>query len=293
MSFSHAMIEAATAATVSISVAVAGFAWWNAPEPMVAAETLVVAAGAFDFEPTGEFVVNGIESNPADRPVAFDGSIAIMRFQVTLGDYLRCVDAKRCEAPDRRSVDRERPVVGVNFLDAEAYARWYSDRTGERWRLPTPEEWALVAAERFAGEVFTRGQDPSNPAVEWIRRYQEQVRLDRKPDPVAHPSGYFGPNSKGVEDIAGNVWEWTSGCYTRSEIGSDQYPADDTYENCGIRIAEGVHRAYLSNFIRIGKSGGCAVGTPPDHLGFRLVKDAEDSPWILRFRRNAASFLSW
>jgi hypothetical protein len=29
----------------------------------------------------------------------------------------------------------------------------------------------------------------------------------------------------------------------------------------------------MSNFIRDGKSGGCAVGTPPDNLGFRLVHD--------------------
>jgi len=29
----------------------------------------------------------------------------------------------------------------------------------------------------------------------------------------------------------------------------------------------------MSNFIRDGKSGGCAVGTPPDNLGFRLVRE--------------------
>jgi hypothetical protein len=36
---------------------------------------------------------------------------------------------------------------------------------------------------------------------------------------------------------------------------------------------EGFHRTYMSNFIRDGKSGGCAVGKPPDSLGFRLVKE--------------------
>ena len=44
----------------------------------------------------------------------------------------------------------------------------------------------------------------------------------------------------------------------------------------GVRVLEGLHRAYMSNFVRDGKSGGCAVGTPPEHLGFRLVRD--DSP---------------
>ena len=44
-------------------------------------------------------------------------------------------------------------------------------------------------------------------------------------------------------------------------------------ENCGVHVVEGFHRTYMSNFIRDGKSGGCAVGTPPDNLGFRLVRE--------------------
>jgi hypothetical protein len=40
-----------------------------------------------------------------------------------------------------------------------------------------------------------------------------------------------------------------------------------------VHAVEGFHRTYMSNFIRDGKSGGCAVGTPPDNLGFRLVRD--------------------
>jgi hypothetical protein len=46
-----------------------------------------------------------------------------------------------------------------------------------------------------------------------------------------------------------------------------------TTENCGVNVVEGRHRAYMSNFIRDGKSGGCAVGTPPENLGFRLVRE--------------------
>jgi hypothetical protein len=38
----------------------------------------------------------------------------------------------------------------------------------------------------------------------------------------------------------------------------------------------------MSNFVRDGKSGGCAVGTPPENLGFRLIKD--ETP-LLSFRR--------
>jgi hypothetical protein len=41
--------------------------------------------------------------------------------------------------------------------------------------------------------------------------------------------------------------------------------------NCGVRIVEGQHRAYMTDFIRVANAAGCAVGVPPDNLGFRLV----------------------
>ena len=31
----------------------------------------------------------------------------------------------------------------------------------------------------------------------------------------------------------------------------------------------------MSSFVRDGKRGGCAVGTPPENLGFRLVRDQD------------------
>jgi hypothetical protein len=46
-----------------------------------------------------------------------------------------------------------------------------------------------------------------------------------------------------------------------------------TNANCGVRIAEGAHRAYVTDFIRDARAGGCAAGTPPDNLGFRLVRE--------------------
>ena len=55
-------------------------------------------------------------------------------------------------------------------------------------------------------------------------------------------------------------------------LGHDR-KAVGAIENCGVHVLEGRHRAYMSNFVRDGKSGGCAVGTPPENLGFRLVRE--------------------
>ena len=49
------------------------------------------------------------------------------------------------------------------------------------------------------------------------------------------------------------------------------------------RLFNGQHRAPMSSFVRDAKSGGCSVGTPPDNLGFRLVRrPAWYEPWLAR-----------
>jgi hypothetical protein len=40
-----------------------------------------------------------------------------------------------------------------------------------------------------------------------------------------------------------------------------------------VRVVEGQHRAYVTDFVRDARAGGCSVGAPPTNLGFRLVRD--------------------
>jgi hypothetical protein len=43
-------------------------------------------------------------------------------------------------------------------------------------------------------------------------------------------------------------------------------------------VVEGRHRAYVTNFVRDARAGGCAVGVPPANLGFRLVRSVAPKP---------------
>ena len=200
-----------------------------------------------------------------------------MKYQVSAADYGRCVEDGACEAAEPgQPVPPGAPVTGVSYDDALKYAAWYSDVTGQSWRLPTDAEWAFVAAERFSGDPAV-GDDPDNPATAWLRRYREEAEKSRAIDARPQPAGAFGANSKGVFDLAGNVWEWTSTCYLRSTLAPDG-SIRRSIDNCGVHIAEGRHRTYISNFIRDGKSGGCAFGRPPENLGFRLVRDLGEAP---------------
>lgn len=244
----------------------------EAPLPFV--QTVMLRAGQVTWPAPGEFLVGGRPAAAPRAEVTFRQPLEIMAYQVGAADYLRCVGEGACRALDARVEPApDLPVTGVSHDDAVAYANWYSRRTGESWRLPTDAEWAYAAGERFGGETSAEADDPANPAIAWIRRYREEAALRRAPDPAPKPAGHFGANAAGLYDIAGNVWEWTSTCYARTTFAKDRKTVESTIENCGVHVVEGRHRTYMSNFVRDAVSGGCAVGTPPDNLGFRLVRE--------------------
>jgi hypothetical protein len=61
-----------------------------------------------------------------------------------------------------------------------------------------------------------------------------------------------------------------------------------TNTNCGVRVVQGAHRTYMTDFIRDPRTGGCAAGVPPANLGFRLV--VEDRNWQALQKMIVATF---
>lgn len=240
----------------------------------------LIASGQLDYYPAGEFLRNGYPAVPSQKTIQIDELLVATR-QVSQAEYAACVSDGACKPLDRAhrdAVSPDLPVVGVSWRDATAYAQWISKKTGQTYRLPTYVEWVHAAGDAYKEDAILDDFDINNPAQRWLAEYALETQRKTSVDGALRPFGSFGSNDRGLQDIAGNVWEWTDTCHVREYL-DDSGEADVLRnENCGVRVVAGAHRSYIPDFIRDAKSGACSVGVPPSNLGFRLVRDDSSVP---------------
>jgi formylglycine-generating enzyme required for sulfatase activity len=271
-------LQTATAIVIAASALAAGIVPLppsNRTAPRLTIETVTIKPTSFAYRLPGEFLMAGRVVDSALHEARLRQPIEIMTYQVSAAEYAACVAEGACRPADSSVTANDLPATGVSYLDAVSYAEWLSSETGARWRLPTDEEWVFAAAERFRDDALGNIEGESNPAVRWLAAYQGRNARETR-DTIPKAKGHFGSNSRGLQDVAGNVWEWTSTCYARTHVAPTGEPLQRT-ENCGVRVTGGQHRGYMTNFLRDGKSGGCAAGMAPDNLGFRLVREPAPS----------------
>ncbi|KQV39964.1 MULTISPECIES: formylglycine-generating enzyme family protein [unclassified Rhizobium] len=236
------------------------------------AETVSIPAGTFTYRADGEFYKNGFAVDGPMIEKAMPPVPSMMKYQVSEGEYGRCVEAGKCPTIAPAHIrGKDFPVTGVSYDDATAYARWFSEKTGESWVLPTYEQMAFAAGSKFVDDALGVDPDSGNPALRWLADYERETRRKAESDPEPKVRGHFGENEHGLADFAGNVWEWTSTCHRRVDLAGAT-PAR-TNLACGIYVTVGQHNSPMSSFVRDPKTGGCAVGAPPANLGFRLIRD--------------------
>jgi formylglycine-generating enzyme required for sulfatase activity len=203
----------------------------------------------------------GIVPVPNMVDVAMPGgaTLGVAVHEVTFAQWKLCFDDGGCghlPVPGLAPLPGAIPVTGVNHLDVRQYLAWINRRTGRSFRLASQAEWQHLSRDMPRTVQVSEFTDPR---LFWAADYGSMPAVD----PALKTSGSFGLSGDGIADLGGNVWEWTSTCFAKA-IGDDRCPA---YK------IEGLHETQLSIFIRNPAQGGCAVGVPPPHVGFRLVED--------------------
>lgn len=121
--------------------------------------------------------------------------------------FFRSSRKRDWKSPDVAQKDNH-PVVCVSFDEAQAYAKWLSEKTSKRYRLPTPAEWEQVARKAPAGSCTSANLADSSFRKEFGSRSGAECDDGHA---ATAPVGSYKAVA-GVFDIDGNVREWVSSC---------------------------------------------------------------------------------
>ena len=178
------------------------------------------------------------------------------------------------------------PVVHIAYEDALAYCKW-SNR-----RLPTEAEWESAAQGNNKSTIYTWGNNPevlNANANTWQGIFPTKNK-SKDGFELISPVKSYPPNSIGLHDMLGNVWEMTSDLFHVNyykELDSSielinptgaktSYSPSNPYQ--AERVTKGgsflCHASYCASF-RISAKMGVGMDSGSDHTGFRTVATLE------------------
>lgn len=176
-------------------------------------------------------------------------------------DIIRMRDSRIKRTGGRLSIESgyaKHPVVGVTWYGALAYAMWVGKR------LPTEAEWEVAARGGLENVLYPTGDDIEKNQANFFSA-----------DTTAVMS--YAPNSYGLYDIAGNVYEWCHDWYgynyyevSVQEPENPQGPVQGVY-----RVLRGGCWKSLKEDLRCSRRHRNNPGTVNGTYGFRCAADVQ------------------
>lgn len=172
-------------------------------------EMVTIAAGSFLMGTRG-----GHSSEAPQHNVTIAKPFALGKYEVTFDAYDAYAKATGRELPGDEGWGRgNRPVINVSWNDAAAYAKWLSEQTGRKYRLPTEAEWEY-AARAGSSTNYSWGEDVGRNRGNCDGCGSEWDNAQTA------PVGSFAANAFGLHDMHGNVSEWVQDCWQDSYGGA-------------------------------------------------------------------------
>jgi formylglycine-generating enzyme required for sulfatase activity len=206
------------------------------------------------------------ENEGPQHQVTLAEPFAVAKFDVTFADWDACVSVGGCDPVSDSGMGRgSKPVVNVSWDDAQQYVKWFSTMTGQHYRLLSESEWEYAAragtttAYPWGDEIGTGNADCIGCGSQWDGKQTS-------------PVGSFKPNSSGLYDMQGNVYQWVEDCYHDSYRDAPTDGSANTTGDCSRRVVRGGAWARSPNELRSAYRHWGATNIRIDNQGFRLAR---------------------
>jgi formylglycine-generating enzyme len=172
------------------------------------------------------------------------------------------------------------PVTCVSWNDAKAYAGWLSTKTGHVYRLPSASEWEYAA--RAGGEAVQPWSADGSTACA-TANVADTSAAQRYPgwtvfacsDGYVYtaPVGSFKANSFGLNDMLGNVFQWTEDCWHADYTGAPVDGSARSDGDCSEHELRGGSWFSTPAYVRANYRNHFAADYRTSSVGIRLVRD--------------------
>jgi formylglycine-generating enzyme required for sulfatase activity len=231
--------------------------------------------------------------------VAIGPSLSMSSSAVTVDDFQQFIadtgsDMRGCDTYDgdwKRRPDSSwrnpgfsqtgtHPVTCVSWNDAKAYARWLSAKTGHSYRLPSASEWEYAA--RAGGEAVQPWSADGSAAcatanvadASAAQRYPGWTVFGCSDGYVyTAPVGSFKANSFGLNDMLGNVFQWTEDCWNADYTGAPIDGSARSDGDCSEHELRGGSWFSTPAYVRASYRNHFAADYRTSSVGIRLVRD--------------------
>ena len=202
---------------------------------------------------------------------------AIGQTEVTFAQYDTFARATGRRMPRDQGAGRaSRPVVDVSWLDANAYAAWLGERTGDGYRLPTEAEWEYAARAGTETPFWSGACLGADQAIfDSSRSYPGCPPKPRGPRRPPVPAGSLPANPWGLYEVAGNVAEWVQDCWHPDYSGAptDGKPWLQSEDgDCMVRVVRGGGWSYVPWALRSAYRSFSPASSGQDAIGFRIAR---------------------
>ncbi|KPA11741.1 Sulphatase-modifying factor domain protein [Candidatus Magnetomorum sp. HK-1] len=225
---------------------------------------------SFVLIPAGVFMMGSPEDEPErfDREVLHEVSLTqpyyMQTTQVTQSQWEKVMRNNPSHFKEEGS---NCPVERVSWEDAQEFIKQLNTLEGtEKYRLPTEAEWEH-ACRAGTGSAYVWGDEPDCSRANYGNGYSKECK-DTNPGRTTQVESY-PPNSWGLYDMHGNVWEWCQDWFGDYPTRSVKDPTGP--EEGASRVLRGGSWVSVAGLCRSACRGRGRPADRDDFTGFRLV----------------------